>query len=79
MFNPRERSQAIAIFAIIFVACLLLGGTASAAPSIILSKKSGPPTSKIVVSGRGFEPNVGATRLSARCRSAVFGGNPFAA
>jgi outer membrane protein assembly factor BamB len=32
---------------------------ASAAPSITLSKKSGPPTSKILVSGRGFEPNVG--------------------
>jgi outer membrane protein assembly factor BamB len=32
---------------------------ASAAPSITLSKKSGPPTSKILVSGRGFDPNVG--------------------
>jgi outer membrane protein assembly factor BamB len=32
---------------------------ASAAPIITLSNKSGPPTSKILVSGRGFEPNVG--------------------
>jgi glucose dehydrogenase len=31
----------------------------NSAPSIRLSKKSGPPTSKILVSGRGFEPNVG--------------------
>jgi len=38
---------------------LLLCGLASAAPSIILSKKSGPPTSGILVSARGFEPNVG--------------------
>jgi len=30
-----------------------------AAPSITLSKKTGPPTSQILVSGRGFEPNVG--------------------
>jgi len=41
------------------VACLLLLGTALAAPSITLSKKTGPPTSKILVSGSGFEPNVG--------------------
>jgi outer membrane protein assembly factor BamB len=45
--------------AFLFFACLLLCGIASAAPSITLSKESGPPTSKILVSGRGFEPNVG--------------------
>jgi outer membrane protein assembly factor BamB len=28
-------------------------------PSITLSKKSGPPTSKVLVSGSGFKPNVG--------------------
>jgi hypothetical protein len=39
MSDPRERSQSIVIFAVIFVACLLLGGTASAAPSTTLSKK----------------------------------------
>jgi len=39
--------------------CLLLSDIASAAPSITLSKKTGPPTSRILVSGRGFEPNVG--------------------
>ena len=37
----------------------LFPGTALAAPSITLSKKVGPPTSKILVSGGGFEPNVG--------------------
>ncbi len=58
MFNPQERSQPIGFFACVFVACLLCG-IANAAPSINLSKKSGPPTSKILVSGRGFEPNVG--------------------
>lgn len=41
------------------MACLLLCGIASAAPSITLSKKTGPPTSGIAVSGRGFRPNVG--------------------
>src|SRR5579864_8734166 len=59
MLTPRERSQPIAISVFLPVACLLLCGIASAAPSINLSKKSGPPTSKILVSGRGFEPNVG--------------------
>ena len=41
------------------VAFLLLLGTALAAPSITLSKKTGPPTSEILVSGSGFEPSVG--------------------
>jgi hypothetical protein len=59
MFNPQERSQPIAFVACLVVACSLLCGIANAAPSITLSKKSGPPTSKILVSGRGFEPNVG--------------------
>jgi len=40
----------------LLVACLLLSGVSSASPCITLSKKSGPPTSKILVSGRGFEP-----------------------
>ena len=55
MFNPRERFRPITLF----VAWVLLCGIAGAAPCITLSKKSGPPTSKILVSGRGFEPNVG--------------------
>jgi outer membrane protein assembly factor BamB len=59
MSDPRERSQPITNFAFLFFACLLLCGMAIAAPSIALSKKSGPPTSGIRVSGRGFEPNVG--------------------
>jgi outer membrane protein assembly factor BamB len=59
MSDPRERSQPIASLVSLFLACLLLCGIASAAPSITLSKKSGPPTSKILVSGGGFEPNVG--------------------
>jgi hypothetical protein len=59
MFDPRERSLAMSFFAFLFIACLLLCGLASTAPSITLSKKSGPPTSQILVSGLGFEPNVG--------------------
>lgn len=43
----------------LLVVCLLVSSIASATPSIALSKKSGPPTSQILVSGRGFEPNVG--------------------
>jgi outer membrane protein assembly factor BamB len=56
MFNLGDRSRAIAFLSL---ACLVLCGIAGAAPSITLSKKSGPPTSQILVSGRGFEPNVG--------------------
>jgi outer membrane protein assembly factor BamB len=59
MFNPREHSQPIAFRASLFFACLLLSAIASAAPSITLSRKTGPPTSRILVSGRGFKPNVG--------------------
>jgi len=58
MCNPEERSRRINFLVRLFVACLLLCGLASAAPSITLSKKTGPPTSRIEVSGRGFEPNV---------------------
>ena len=59
MFNPRGTLSANRVRAFLFVVCWLLCGTASAAPSITLSKKSGPPTSRILVSGRGFEPNAG--------------------
>jgi outer membrane protein assembly factor BamB len=41
------------------VACLLLLSSALAAPSITLSKKVGPPTTEILVSGSGFAANVG--------------------
>ncbi len=58
MSDPRERSRPIIFIACPVVACLVFCGLASAAPSITLSKKSGPPKSKILVSGRGFEPNV---------------------
>jgi outer membrane protein assembly factor BamB len=40
-------------------ALLFFVATARAEPSITLSKKVGPPTSKILVSGSGFEPNTG--------------------
>src|SRR5579863_5132123 len=43
----------------LIVACSLLSGICSATPFITLSKKTGPPTSKILVSGSGFRPNVG--------------------
>lgn len=59
MFDSRERSRQLIFFAFLFLSCLLLRSTANAVPSITLSKKSGPPTSGILVSGRGFEPNVG--------------------
>lgn len=59
MFNPRQRFRQNTLLAFLFVACLLPSGRAHAAPSIALSKKSGPPTSRILVSGRGFKPHVG--------------------
>jgi outer membrane protein assembly factor BamB len=59
MSNPREFSRPTTFSIALFLACLLLTGMASGTPSIKLSKKSGPPTSKILVSGRGFAPNVG--------------------
>jgi outer membrane protein assembly factor BamB len=55
----QERFRPIASCVFLFFAWLLLAGIASAAPTVTLSKKSGPPTSKILVSGRGFESNVG--------------------
>jgi len=58
MSNPQGRSQSI-IFLALLSATFLLSDIASAAPSITLSKKTGPPTSRILVSGRGFAPNVG--------------------
>jgi outer membrane protein assembly factor BamB len=59
MSGPRDSSRPTTFFIALFSGCLLLCGMASAAPSITLSKKSGPPTSKVLVSGSGFEPNVG--------------------
>lgn len=58
MSDPRNFSRAAMLVLALF-ALLALSGIASAAPSIILSKKSGPPTSQILVSGKGFEPNAG--------------------
>ena len=43
----------------LIVACFFLSGVSGATPSITLSKKNGPPTTKILVSGCGFESNVG--------------------
>jgi hypothetical protein len=57
MSNLQGRSQPINLLASVSLACLLLCGLASAAPSITLSKKSGPPPTLILVSGRGFAPN----------------------
>ncbi len=59
MSDPRERSRPTTFPIALCLACLLLAGIAHASPSITLSRKSGPPTSKILVSGRGFAPNVG--------------------
>jgi len=57
--RPSKLSSLFESFSLMFVLCLLLSGVSGAAPCITLSKKSGPPTSKILVSGSGFEPNVG--------------------
>jgi len=54
--SASRKCQAVSF---LFIACLLRPGVALAAPSITLSKKSGPPTSTILVSGKGFNPNVG--------------------
>jgi hypothetical protein len=50
MVDPQERPQRLLFPAWLFLGCMLLCGIASAAPSITLSKTSGPPTSKILVS-----------------------------
>jgi outer membrane protein assembly factor BamB len=58
-YGPRtlaKLSDCCACFSIIW---LLFCGICNAAPSITLSKTIGPPTSQILVSGMGFEPNVG--------------------
>jgi outer membrane protein assembly factor BamB len=57
MSNRQKRHRPLAYFVAVFLACLLLCGIASAAPSITLSKKTGPPTSGFLVSGRGFNAN----------------------
>src|ERR1700686_2037004 len=59
MLSPQERSQPINWCAFLFITCLLFSGLSSASPSIHLAKRTGPPTSGILVSGRGFGPNVG--------------------
>ena len=59
MFNPRARCQPIGWYVFLFLAGFLTSATSSATPSITLFSRSGPPTSRILVSGRGFEPNVG--------------------
>lgn len=57
MLDPQEHSNPITVLALVFAAGSLLGGTASAAPSIRLSERAGPPTSETLVSGRGFSAN----------------------
>jgi hypothetical protein len=55
--QPRTPSRLFDSCSFLIAACLLLSGISIASPSINLSKKSGPPTSQVLVSGRGFEPN----------------------
>jgi outer membrane protein assembly factor BamB len=57
MSNRQGHSHSIKFLAFLCLAGLLLCGIASAATSITLSKKTGPPTSRILVSGRGFAAN----------------------
>ena len=56
---PRTPCNLLEYCSYLLVWCLLLSGVCHAAPSITISRKSGPPTSQILVSGRGSEPNVG--------------------
>jgi hypothetical protein len=53
----RDLSRLGAASAHLVIACLPLCGVSSATPSITLSKKTGPPTSQIFVSGTGFNSN----------------------
>lgn len=55
MFNAQGRSQSINFLALVSAASLLLSGLTSAAPSMTLSKKSGPPTTRVLFSGGGFD------------------------
>jgi len=57
--SPKALSGFLVFLTFVLVWCLHLSGASHAAPCITISKKSGPPTSQILVSGRGFEPNVG--------------------
>jgi outer membrane protein assembly factor BamB len=59
MVYPQERFHPLKSCACLVAACLLLCAPVNAAPSVSLSRKSGPPTSRILVSGSGFGPNVG--------------------
>jgi len=58
MLIARKRSHQGSVCFGLSVAFLLLAGVASATPSITLSRKSGPPTIKVLVSGSGFNPKV---------------------
>jgi len=57
--RPPRAPSGFLVFSILLVWSALLSGVSHAAPCITISKKSGPPTSQILVSGRGFESNVG--------------------
>src|SRR5690349_8258765 len=45
-------------FCLLGLAVLLMVGASWAEPTISLSKSYGPPTTKLLVSGSGFDPNV---------------------
>jgi eukaryotic-like serine/threonine-protein kinase len=57
--SPTATSGSFLPWVFSLAACLMFSTVCLAAPSITLSKKTGPPTSQILVSGTGFEPNVG--------------------
>ena len=60
LFPARPRGiSVLSLLCAFVVEFALFSVGALAAPSITLSKKIGPPTSKILVSGSGFEANVG--------------------
>jgi outer membrane protein assembly factor BamB len=59
MFNHPQLCRSATSFGFVLIVASLFAVAARTEPSITLSKKSGPPTSRILVSGRGFNPNVG--------------------
>jgi hypothetical protein len=54
MSTPREGFQPFKFFALALITCLPLYSLAITSPSITLSKTSGPPTTRLRVSGQGF-------------------------
>jgi outer membrane protein assembly factor BamB len=57
--RPPESPLWLSNYSVLLMACVLLPAVCSGTPSITLSRTSGAPTTRILVSGQGFEPNIG--------------------